>query len=325
MTAEMWRVGKEAGVGNVVLERVPIPEPGPGQVLVRTRVSLISRGSELWRRYEMERAVNPESMGYSTTGVIDRVGEGVTDYHSGDRVVASAPHAEYSLRGVQDAAHPRVYPLDPRLSFEAGTFHALATSAACWAQAARITPADRVVVLGQGVVGNLVAQFARRYQPAHLIVVDALPIRCRLAQEVGTPSVVDATVEDPVDAVRRLTGGAGATIAIDCVGGRAGINSFVQAQKMLAAGGLIQVIGKYQNAPLPLDVDSFQGKRVLASYPPDTDRAAGGRAAMDALASSEVQVQPLITHRFAGRDAKQAFDLLYEHPEQAVGVLLLWE
>jgi len=320
----MSRVAKPEGVGNVVVERVPVPEPGPGEVLVRTQASLISRGSELWRRYEMEHAVSPEAMGYSTTGVVERLGADVDGYRPGDRVVAVAPHAEYSVRSVRDARHPRVYALDPRLSFEEGTFHPLATSAACWARAAQVTPRDRVVVLGQGIVGNLVAQLVRAYRPAQLIGVDALDLRCRLAGEVGTPVVVDAGAEDPVAAVRRITGGAGASVVIDCVGGRAGIDSFVQAQKMLAEGGLIQVVGKYQNAPLPLDVDSFQGKRVLASYPPDTDRGEMGRVAMAALASGEVQVRPLITHRFSGREAKQAFDLLYRHPDQALGVLFAW-
>jgi threonine dehydrogenase-like Zn-dependent dehydrogenase len=272
----------------------------------------------------MEHAVSPEVMGYSTTGVVERLGEGVAGYRPGDRVVAVSPHAEYSVRDVRDSRHPRLYPLDPRLSFEEGTFHPLATSAACWARAAQITPRDRVAVLGQGIVGNLVAQLVRGYRPAQLICVDALGLRCRLAGEVGTPIVVDAGAEDPVEAVRRLTGGAGASVVIDCVGGRAGIESFVQAQKMLADGGLIQVVGKYQNAPLPLDVDAFQGKRVLASYPPDTDREEMGRAAMAALASGAVRVRPLITHRFPGGEAKEAFDLLYQHPEQAMGVLLAW-
>lgn len=321
----MWRVAKHEGVGNVVLEQVPIPEPGPGQVLVRTQVSLISRGSELWRRYELERAVSPEAMGYSTSGVVVRVGEGVTEYRPGDRVVATAPHAEYSVRSVQDRRHPQVYMLDSRLSVEEGTFHPLATSSAGWTHAAQITPQDRVVVLGQGIVGNLVMQFARRFHPAQLIAVDTLDLRSRLAEEVGAPAVINASRHDPVEAVKRRTDGAGASIVIDCVGGRAGINSFLQAQEMLSSGGLIQVVGKYQNAPLPLDVDRFQGKRVLASYPPDTDRAAMGRAAMAALAAGEVRVQPLITHRFPGQQAKQAFDLLYEHPDQAMGVLLVWE
>src|ERR671919_247118 len=72
--------------------------PGPGQVLARTQVSLISRGSELWQRYEQQRAVDPERMGYSTTGIVHRVGEGVTAFAPGDRVVVSAPHGEYTLQ-----------------------------------------------------------------------------------------------------------------------------------------------------------------------------------------------------------------------------------
>ena len=325
MAEMMWRTAKHEGVGNVVLEQVPIPEPGPGEILAGIHVSLISRGSELWRRYDMERAVNPESMGYSTTGVVERAGEGVTDYVPGNRVVVTAPHAEYSVRSVVDREQPRVYHLQSQLSFDEGTFHPLSTSSTGWAQAAGITPQDRGVVLGQGIVGNLVMQFARRYQPAQLIAVDALDLRCRLAKEVGAPEVVNASQDDPVEAVKRLTDGEGASIVIDCVGGRAGIKSFTQAQAMVSKGGLIQVIGKYQNAPLPLDIDSFQGKRVLASYPPSTNRREIGWIAMEALATGAVQVKPLITHHFDGKEAKKAFDFLYEHPDQAMGVLFHWQ
>ncbi len=326
MPAMMWRAAKGEGAGNVFLEQVPVPEPGPEEVLTRTRVSLISRGSELWRRYVMEGPVRPEAMGYSTAGTVERVGGGVTEFAAGAPVVVSAPHAEYSLRPVAAGApHPRVHHLHPGVSFEEGTFHPLATSSAGWAQALDITAGDRVVVLGQGLVGNLVMQFARRYRPAQLIAVDALALRCRLAREVGAPEVVNAGEEEPVAAVQRLTGGAGASIVVDCVGGPAGVASFEQAQKMVASGGLIQVNAKYQNAPLPLDVDNFQGKRVLVSYPPSADRAWMARTAMEAMASGEVRVQPLVTHRFDGRDLKAGYDFLYEHPEQALGVLFLWQ
>jgi threonine dehydrogenase-like Zn-dependent dehydrogenase len=318
MAGMMWRTAKHEGVGNVVLEQVPIPEPGPGEVLSRTQVSLISRGSELWRRYEREEAVDPTSMGYSTTGIVERVGEGVTRVAPGDRVVASAPHAEYSLT-------ERVVPLHPDLSFEEGTFHPLTTSSAGWTGVAGITPQDRVVVLGQGIVGNLVMQCARRYQPAQLIAVDALELRCRLAAEAGAPEVVNAAEEDPVEAVGRLTSGDLATIVIDCVGGRAGIESFAQAQDMLAPGGLLQLIGIYHNAPLPLDASKIMGKRLIGGYPPDTDRAEIGQVAMAAMAAGEVVVEPLITHRFGGQQAKEGFDFLYEHPDQAMGVLFMWQ
>ncbi|MGH2352477.1 MAG: zinc-dependent alcohol dehydrogenase [Chloroflexota bacterium] len=325
MAKMMWRVAKHEGVGNVVLEQVPVPEPGPGQVLARTQVSLISRGSELWRRYALDEAVDPSMMGYSTTGIVQRVGDGVTQVAPGDRVVVTAPHAEYSVRTVDDGGRPWVFRLDHPLGFEEGAFHPLATSSAGWTTAAGITPQDRVVVLGQGIVGNLVMQFARRHRPAQLIAVDTLDLRCRLASEVGALVVINAAREDPVAAVKRLTTGAGATIVIDCVGGRAGVPSFTQAQEMLAPGGLIQLIGLYHGAPLPLDASKMMGKRLLGGYPPHTSRAEMGRVAMEALAAGHVHVRHLITHRFPGRDAKAAFDLLYHQPDQAMGVLLLWE
>lgn len=319
----MWRTAKHEGVGNVVMEQVPIPEPGENEVVARTQVSLISRGSEMGGRYLREELVDPRRMGYSTTGVLHRVGAGVSEFAVGDRVVVTAPHAEYTLEKVDYAGDFRVFHLHPDLSLEHGTFHPLATSSAGWTRAAGITEQDRVVVLGQGIVGNLVMQFARRYRPAQLIAVDALDLRLRIAQEVGASEVVNAGEEDPVAAVQRLTGG-GATIVMDCVGGRAGLRSFVQAQDMVADGGLIQLIGLYHQEPLDLDASKIMGKRLIGSYPPSTNRAEIGQEAMAALVSGEVRVEPLITHRFEGRQAKEAFDLLHEHMDQALGVLLTW-
>src|SRR3954471_15651497 len=126
--ALMWRVAKHEGAGNVVLEQTPIPELGPLDVLVKTHVSLISRGSELWRRYVLAEAVNPEMMGYSTTGTVVAVGGQVPALPPdkrlapGDRVGVSAPHAAYSVRSVAESAHPRVYKLHPHVGWEEGAF-----------------------------------------------------------------------------------------------------------------------------------------------------------------------------------------------------------
>ena len=179
----MWQTAKHEGVGNIVLEHVPIPEVGPEDVLTRTKVSLISRGSELWRRYVYEEALPPSMMGYSTTGIVERVGADVRDFSPGDWVVVGAPHAEYSLASGMPGNPPEVRALHADVSPDEGTFHPLCTSSASWTKCAQITPEDRVVVLGQGIVGNLVMQFARRYRPAQLIAVDALDLRLRIARE----------------------------------------------------------------------------------------------------------------------------------------------
>ena len=327
MSRTMWRVAKHEGVGNIQLEQVPVPDPGPGEVLVRTKASLISRGSELWNRYIKENAVDPAIMGYSTTGVVEVVGEGVSAFAPGDRVVSVAPHAEYSLASTApEAVRGRISPLADGVGHDVGTFHPLCTSAFGWTAAAGIAAHHTVAILGQGIVGNLVTQFARRFGPAQRIAVDALDLRCRLAREVHGPEVpvVDASTTDPVESVRHLTGGRGADIVIDCVGGRAGLASFDQAQRMLGAGGLLHLIGLYHGGPLPLDASRMMGKRLLGGYPPTTDRAVIGRGAMAAMACGEVTIAPLVTHRFPGGEAKRAFDLLYEHPDEAMGVLLEW-
>jgi len=71
----MKRMAKPPGRGNVVLEDAPIPEPGYGEVRVKAVRSLISRGSEIGRRYVMDEAIDPQMMGYSMAGVVDAPGD----------------------------------------------------------------------------------------------------------------------------------------------------------------------------------------------------------------------------------------------------------
>ena len=91
----MIRVIKPEGFGNIQLEDAPIPEINNRQVLVRTERTLISRGSELFRRYISEEALPHSIMGYSLTGTVEKVGTDVTEYQIGQRVMVAAPHAQY--------------------------------------------------------------------------------------------------------------------------------------------------------------------------------------------------------------------------------------
>ena len=131
----MKRSAKPEGKFNVVIEEVPIPEPGPEQVRIRSVTSLISRGSEIGARYTREHAVNPESMGYSLAGVVDAVGAEVTHLRPGDRVVSLAPHAEYVVRDAVYArpdAQNQVYPIADGVSFEQATYWPLLAGGVTW-------------------------------------------------------------------------------------------------------------------------------------------------------------------------------------------------
>ena len=131
----MKRVAKPEGRFNLVLEEVPLPEPGPHEVRVRAVRSLISRGSELWRRYVRPEAIDPQIMGYSLAGVVDAVGPQVARFAPGDRVAVVAPHAQYVVRDARvpsPQAGPSVTLLPAELDFDAAPFWPLVTSAVIW-------------------------------------------------------------------------------------------------------------------------------------------------------------------------------------------------
>ena len=320
----MIRVIKPEGFGNIQLEEVPTPKIGPRQVLVRTHTTLISRGSELFRRYIREDAVSPSIMGYSLTGTIEKIGSEVTEYQVGQRVMVGAPHAQYAVGDV-DSTRGHLVPLIDQVSFEEGTFLLLSKEATAWAASSGAKEGDTIVILGQGVVGSLMLQIYRGYRPAKIITVDTLGLRCRISKELGSDIVVNAADEDPVEAVQRLTDGRGADLVVDCVGGPAGIKSFEQAQEMVRKKGTIQLIAAYQQAPLPLDSAKIMGKRLVAGILTDEPLSETAMRAMEKIRSGEINPSRMITHRFPYTQAKEAFDFLWNSPDEALGVLLKWE
>ena len=320
----MLQVTKPEGFGNIQLEDVPMPEINAQQIRVETDTTLISRGSELFRRYIMEEAVPPSIMGYSLTGIVDAVGAEVTGYQVGERVMVVAPHAQYVV-AEPNATDGRIVRLFEDVSFEAGTFLPLATSAVAWSDSSGVKAGDTVVVLGQGLVGSLMMQVLRGYNPERIITVDALPLRCELSTQLGADISINADEIDPVEEVRRLTDGKGADLVIDCVGGYAGVKSFEQAQDMTRQFGIIQLIALYQQAPLPLHSSKIMSKRLVAGILTDEPRYQIAARALEKIQNGGIRASDMITHRFQYTDAKAAFDLLWNTPGDALGVLIKWQ
>ena len=319
----MLQVTKPEGFGNIQLEEVPMPEINARQIRVETDTTLISRGSELFRRYIREDAVPPSIMGYSLTGIVDAVGAEVTGYQVGERVMVVAPHAQYVV-AEPNAADGRIVPLGD-VSFEAGTFLPLATSAVAWSDSSGVKAGNTVVVLGQGLVGSLMMQVLRGYNPERIITVDALPFRCELSTQLGADVSINANEIDPVEEVRRLTDGKGADLVIDCVGGYAGVKSFEQAQDMTRQFGTIQLIALYQQAPLPLHSSKMMSKRLVAGILTEEPRSQIAARALEKIQNGEIRASDMTTHRFHYTEAKSAFDLLWNTPGDALGVLIKWQ
>ena len=320
----MVRVIKVEGFGNIQLEDVPVPEIDSQQVLIRTHVTLISRGSELFRRYILEEAGPHSMMGYSLAGVVEKIGADVTNYQVGQKVMAVAPHAEYAVKNVF-TENERLCLVPDDVSFEEATFLPLATSAVALSDSSDVQSGDTIAILGQGLVGSLMLQVLQGIDPQQIIVVDTLPFRCQLAEQLGADVVINAANQDPVAAVKELTDGKGVDLVVDCVGGHAGIKSFEQAQEMVRVRGAIQLIALYQQAPLPLDSSKIMNRRLVAGILSDEPRSEIMVRALEKIRSGEIQASQMVTHRFPHLKAKEAFDLLWHSPDETLGVLMTWQ
>ncbi len=123
----------------------------------------------------------------------------------------------------------------------------------------------------------------------------------------------------------QLTDGIGADLVVECVGGNMGILSFEQAQRMLAPEGAIHLISKYQGAPLPLNGDSFMNKLLVAGIRINQSREECMEDAAQMLINGRVKVADLITHRLPWEQTPDAYHMLYNKPDEALGVVLNWE
>jgi len=266
-------------------------------------------------------------MGYSMAGTVDEAGKGVGHFEPGDRVVALAPHAQYVVQEV-NVEGPRdqtlIMPIPDGLSFDSAPYYPLTAGAVTWVEVEEIAPQDTVVVLGQGLVGSLMAQVIKANGIGSVVAIDVLENRCAMAETLGADAVINARKEDPVRAIKRLTNGIGADIVVYAVGGPGGPAAFDQGMDMLADGGLMHLIGLYEDQPLPLNSRKIQRRRLIGGYYRVHAGARQARRAMELLDSGSIDTDRMTTHRFPWHQAAGAFDLLHRQPDEALGVLLDW-
>ena len=94
---------------------------------------------------------------------------------------------------------------------------------------------------------------------------------------------------------------------------------------MLAVDGLLHLIGLYEDEPLPLMSGKIQRRKLIGGYYGATIGARQSRKAMDLLACGAINTEAMTTHRYPFRDGPEAFDLLYNKPNEAFGVIFKWD
>jgi NADPH2:quinone reductase len=196
------------------------PEVGKGQVAVEVRAAGLNFPDllSIAGKYQV-RSEPPFIPGIEAAGVVKEVGEGVTRHSPGDRVIVTVQGGAFAEVCVADES--RLMPLPESLGFEQGAGFAItyATSYHAFRQRAPIERGQTVLVLGAaGGVGTTAVEIAK-LMGAWVIAAASSAEKLEFAREVGADDSVDYSHQPLKETVRELTGGRGADIVYDPVGG----------------------------------------------------------------------------------------------------------
>jgi threonine dehydrogenase-like Zn-dependent dehydrogenase len=224
------RVAAVYGDGHIRLVEQDVPELKKGSVLVEVHASLVSPGTEVrsWRglaerRKHPDKSIDPKPFGYSNSGVVLEVGEGVEKLRAGDRVACVgnryAMHTDFAV-----VPHNLCIKLPESLSFDQGFAQgSYAMLAATGLHAMRRSTPEfgwNVAVVGLGIVGQLTAQLFQ-LGGCYVIGWETINQRSKIAEAWGIDAVTSADGEQEVASSAKFTGGYGLDAAVIAFGGDA--------------------------------------------------------------------------------------------------------
>lgn len=267
------RVHRTGGPEVLRLEDVPIPEPGPGQLLVRVEAAGVNF-TDIYHRTGLYKVQFPFTPGREGAGVVERVGQGVTTARPGDRVVSESAlgtYAEYTIVSAERAvAVPEGIeaPLAAAAMLQGLTAHYLAYSTF------PLKPGDTCLVhAAAGGVGLLLCQIASRIG-ARVIGTAGTEAKAALAREAGAAEVILYTEIDFVEETRRLTDGAGVQVVYDSVGR----TTFLKGLDCLVPRGMMVLYGQSSGPVEPFDPQLLQQKGSLFVTRPTLAHYVAGRS-----------------------------------------------
>jgi alcohol dehydrogenase len=342
------------GPNNISVEEVPRPSAGAGEAVIRITLTTIC-GTDL-HILRGEYPVKPGLViGHEPVGVIEELGEGVTGYKIGDRVLVGAitpcgqcraclsaqwsqcGHGEgveaiggwrfgNTINGAQAEyllvpnAQANLAKIPDELSDEQVVLLAdIASTGFSGAESGNIRIGDTVVVLAQGPIGLCATAGAKLMGASFIIGVESDPVRVKMSKRMGADIVLDPKQCDIVAEVRRLTGG-GADVAIEALGLQ---ETFENALRSLRPGGTLSSLGVY-SGKLQVPYDAFAAG--IGDYKIVTTLCPGGkermRRLMSMVQSKRFDPTPLLTHSFKLDQIVEAYDLFGSRREGVLKVAI---
>lgn len=314
-----------------------VPELGPDEILLQATRSLISTGTEgicLGRLFDpgthWDRWVKyPFYAGYSLVGRVAAIGKHVRHIHEGERIAIRQSHSQYK---VVPAKEP-LYRIPDAVSDEDATWFHLATIVQNGVRRAQHQLGDTVVVIGLGLLGQLVVQYARLLGAQQIIAIDVAEKRLEMARSHGATTILPMGAAEAREHVLALTEGRGANVVYDVTGAAP---VFPLALGLACTLGRVVLLGDTGTpAAQQLTGDVItRGLTIVGAHdnnPPSvsTNHAYWSHLRMgelffDYVGRGDMRVNDLITHRYAPADAAEAYRLLREERATAMGVLFDW-
>jgi L-iditol 2-dehydrogenase len=329
------------GVNEVRLETVPVPQIGPGELLVRVHTCGIC-GTDL-KKIATGSHSAPRIFGHETSGVVAAVGKGVRDFTPGDRVVvfhhipcgqcfychhktfaqcetykkvgctagfepSGGGFAEY-VRVMDWIVRGGTVRIPDEVSFEQACFVEPVNTCMKGIESLQLQGDETVLVMGQGPIGIILSVLAKR-TGATVITSDLYPQRLTISKTFGLGNVVDASCTDTARAVRERTEGRGADAAILAVGSNALIRTALDAAR---PGGRVLLFAQTVRGEASIDPASVcvEEKTLLGSYSASVELQ---EESVQFVMHREMDLERLISHRFPLSSSVEALNLA-AHPQ----------
>ncbi len=319
--------------GQVDVREAPLPTPGPDEVLVETIYSAISPGTEMLVYRDQCPSIDdshdtvsskieyPAAYGYACVGRVIAIGKLVNGDWKDRLVFAFQPHTSHFT------INPQLLITIPQLlSPETASFLPNAETAVNLVQDLAPILGERILVLGQGIVGLLTTALLHEFPLTSLVTADAFPRRRDASLSSGVTASLDPLAAGFREQIRALfPDGADATLELS--GAPAALNDAIA---LTGFGGRIVIGSWYGEKKANLDLGgSFHRSRIkiiasqVSTISPELsarwDKSRRFSVAWDALA--RIRPEKWITHRFPVENAADAYQLLDQNPQETIQVL----
>jgi 2-desacetyl-2-hydroxyethyl bacteriochlorophyllide A dehydrogenase len=313
-------------IGIVEIKERRLERTAPGQVRIRTEYTMVSTGTEL-HRIQATHTVNkpfPLATGYAAIGTVVGLGEGVTRFKPGDRVLYGTAHF-----GMMDFPAAACTPVPEGIDSRDAVCTPLLAVGMTGVRAARIALGDAVAIFGQGVIGAFACHLAALSGACPLIAVDPLASRRATARRLGAHAVIDPAGEDVAARIAALTAGRGAETVIEATATphvAASLPGYVREEgRIVILGGVhgkveMDLYSRFQKANLTMVGAGGPARRDF----PHDNAADNFDVILRMMRAGMIRPAPVITHCVPYTEGPRMYRLLMEEKDKANGVIFDW-